>query len=443
MSNKVKAILIIVPLVILAGGIGGAYAYFTAGTDDSGPSTTSSPVASVSAPSSPSPSMSMSMSPMSGSPSPSSTTSTMATTPMIAVASGPKSDTLALVSPEGDKDVLVPGDGRIITDIAISPGGSYIAYNRLETKKRWMPGPSTLMIYDVAGDSEMAISGGPSSSSVFPAFAAKAVGGHAWSSDSVLIAVGYVTPAKNMWTNGSFWRCDLAAKTATPLAGSSGTLEGTEPTISEDGTRLAFVSYSDYKKETLNSKGWVTKPAKVTETLNLFDADGDALTTISTYKRTLDYEGGAFGTPTISPDGTMIFSQSTGSDVGFGVTIWGDDGSKVYTTGGLVFPGGADWDKSGSGMLAFAGSQSKSATKSGIMLYDPSTDTLSSILVSKKLWPLDVAWSPDGTSLAYTVWSKRYNYRTADLYLTDPAGASSALLLSDAGEPSFGEVAVP
>ena len=431
MSSKVKAILIIVPLVLVAGA---AYWYLT-GSDDSGPATSASLAASASA----SPLSSLSPS---GSPSTSPTPSA-ATTPMIAVASGPKSDTLALVSTDGDKTVLVKGDGHIITNVAISPSGAYIAYDKLAGKDRWTPWPSTLMVYDIAADAEIALSG-PGSSSVFPAFAAKAVGGHAWASDSVLIAVGYAATPKNNWTNGQFWRCDLAAKTVTPLEDGSGVaLEGTEPSISADGTRLAFVAYSNYKKEVLNAKGWVIKPARVTETLDLFDGGSDTLSSVATHKRTLDYDSGGFGTPRISPDGTEIFAQQTGSDVGFGITIWGDDGAKVFTSGTLVFPGGADWDTSGSGMLAFAGSKNTTASRSGIMLYDSTAKSLKGILVSKKLFPADVAWSPDGEWLAYTVPSPRYNYRTVDLYLTNAGGTSNTLLLSDAGEPSFGEVAVP
>ena len=119
-----------------------------------------------------------------------------------------------------------------------------------------------------------------------------------------------------------------------------------------------------------------------------------------------------------------MFTEQTGSDVGFSVTIYGVDGAKRWESGYLLFPGGAAWDPSGSGRLVFGGR--KVETRGDILfVYDPVTAEVAPLARVGKTNLRDFAWSPDGEWIAYTVMSPRNDYRTDDLWTTRTDGASA------------------
>jgi Tol biopolymer transport system component len=357
-----------------------------------------------------------------------------ATTPMIAVAGGLKSDTLALFASDGAKTVLVPGDGHPLTDIQFSPDGRFIAYTKLTGATLYSPKPRTLMIYDFAAGMSKPIS--------FGAIAPASVGGHTWISPTELVVVAFASMPKNATTNGVLVSCDVTTWTGTALTDASGhALRGDVPSASADGTSLAFITYSGYKPATVDSSGTYTFGGSVTEILRLFGASGGTVKSLASANRMLDVEGSPFGKATISPDGSRIFTQQTGSDVGFGVRIYKTDGSKWKGFGPFVFPGGAAWDPSGSGELVFAGSIDTSAVSWGLLLYGQG---VTQIFKTKNHIISDVAWSPDGASFAFTASSTTLDMPKApDLWVIGADGAGPQLLAKHASSPSWGMVAAP
>jgi dipeptidyl aminopeptidase/acylaminoacyl peptidase len=357
-----------------------------------------------------------------------------ATTVAIAAAVGLKTDTLALLDASGGQTVLVPGDGHILTDVQISPGGRYIAYTKVSAHDLYSLKPRTLMVYDIVAGRSKPVS--------FGAIAPATVGGHAWVSPTELVVVAYNSMPKNATTNGTLARCDLTTWTATALTDASGaTLKGDAPSATADGASLASITYSNYKPPVVDSSGVWTYGGSVTETLRLFHVSGGSVTNVARAKRMLDVEGSPFGRATISPDGSKIFTQQTGSDVGFGATIYNTDGSKPKRFGPFVFPGGATWDPSGSGELVFAGSMDTSAVGSGLLLYGQG---VTQIFKTKKYPPSDVAWSPDGTSLAFTAFSRTVETPKApDLWVIGVDGTGLHLRAKHASSPSWGAVVAP
>jgi hypothetical protein len=371
--------------------------------------------------------------------SPTASPSATATTQAIAVAAGPKADTLALVSAGGSKTVLVPGHGHILTDVQISPDGRFIAYTELTGKDRYALAPSRLMVYDVAAGTTAAVS--------FGALTPQAVGGHVWVSPTALVVVAFNATPKDVWTNGTLCRCDVVAGTAEALkdAGGGG-LKGATPSASADGATLAFDSFSNYKPAKVDSSGVETAPATVVETLRVFDTAQGTLTTVASQKRILDVEGSPFGDASVSPDGTLIFTEQTGSDVGFEVTLYRTSGGKAMSRGSLVYPGGAAWNPGAAAQVAFAGSMytaDAAAASSGVLLWKSSSVGMKQILRTSRLVPIDVAWSPDGQWIAYTVGSPRHDYFTDDLWIVRADGTGGRRLMIDAGSPSWGRVVTP
>ena len=355
------------------------------------------------------------------------------TTVAIAAAVGLKTDTLALID-TSSQTVLVPGDGHILTDVQISPGGRYIAYTKLSGHDLYSLAPRTLMVYDIVAGRSKPVS--------FGAIAPATVGGHTWISSTELVVVAFSIMPTNATTNGTLARCDVTTWTATALRDASGAiLKGDAPSASADGASLAFITYSHYKPPVVNASDVYTFGGSVTETLRLFHVSGGSVTNVASAKRWLDVEGSPFGRATISPDGGKIFTQQTGSDVGFGATIYNTDGSKPKRFGPFVFPGGATWDPSGSGELVFSGSMDTSAVGSGLLLYGQG---VTQIFKTKKYYPSDVAWSPDGTSLAFTAFPMTIETPKApDLWVIGVDGTGLHLLAKHASSPSWGTVVAP
>ena len=54
-------------------------------------------------------------------------------------------------------------------------------------------------------------------------------------------------------------------------------------------------------------------------------------------------DGDQFTWPSISPDGSLIATQQTGSDIGFGLTVYGLDGTKHLHSTALIWPAPVAW----------------------------------------------------------------------------------------------------
>jgi len=361
------------------------------------------------------------------SPSPQASTSA-ATDLVIACATGPKSATLSLVSMTGEKTDLVTSDGAEIDEIAVSPSGAYIAYNERfrDMNADWDYG-SRLMIYNVASGKTAAYFTSPFMSQVPEGnIMAWAVGDRAWVSDSEMIVVAYTYRPLDPFSNGDLVLCNVDTDKCEPLSGSSGDLTGTAPSVSADGSRLAFVTYGPAGSE------------EVDDTLNLYDFKDKSIRTVAAKRRGTPEAYEQFANPLLSPDGTMIFTEQTGSDVGFQITVYNVDGTKRFSSDTLLAANDAAWGPSGSGLIAFTGSADVDTPKSGIQFYDAKANH-----IEDPTWTLGhanaLAWSPDGKWLAYTEPGGN-NDLGDDLHLVNADRTSDTVLLTGASSPSFGVI---
>jgi WD40 repeat protein len=376
-----------------------------------------------------------------GKPTPSPTITSPSPTPdaipsgsTVAVVAGPEGDTLTAIDTNGDSAILVPGDGKPLTDLQWSPDGTRIGYLKHDYH---LSSETTLMVYDVTAGQEARVSFGDLSPQM--------VYGFAWISPTELVAAAYPSVPKQTKSNGTLYRCDVAAGTAEPLNDSSGTaLQGQQPSASADGSKLTFVSFTAG-----GSAG------SATETLELLDMASGTVKKVASAQNELRIEGYNYNAPLLSPDGTQIFTEHTGSDPGFSVTIYNTDGSTVATLPGLSWPTGAAWDPTGSNRVVFGGTIPEGNEFSGpappekpvlIRVWDPQAAGTGEFVVVRALrtGPLHgFAWSPDGEWIIYTVMSPRHDYVTEDLFMMKSGGGPPRPVMKDGGYPSWAMAVMP
>ena len=415
-----KKPLLVVVAVLAALAIAVAIYALATRDDSSGPTASPSPSRSAS------PSATASASPtVTASPS-----LTAAPVSTIAAAFGPKADTLGTWDTADNTAVLVSGGGRPLSNLQWSPDGKLIAYQELKKQWGW---ESKLMICDVASGAAEPVS--------FGGLAAKVVHGYAWVSETELVASVSTTVPKDSHRNGTLYLCDVAAGAAASLKQSDDSrLEGVDPSVSADGQRIAFVNFEP------------AGTTSVTESLMLFDRGDRSLKPLASGQIDTMIDGRLFDVPLISPDGSQIFTEQTGSDVGFGVTVYGDDGAKVASIDYLLFPTGAAWDPdraSGFGRLCFGGGKQERGGGS-IYIYDQESAGFERLFkvrgkANAGYGPLlhDFTWSPDGEWIAYTIMSPRHDYRTDDLWKVRSDGTMNQRISTDAGWPSWALMVVP
>jgi WD40 repeat protein len=309
-----------------------------------------------------------------------------------------------------------------------------VAYLKHDSYSSW---ETTLMTLDVAAGQATAVS--------FGDMAPQMIYGFAWVSPTELVAAAYPTVPEVIKSNGTLYRCDVAANTAEPLKDSSGKpLSGQQPSASADGAKLTFVIFTP--------KG---SSGVATETLELLDVASGQVSKVASAENEVRIEGYNFNAPLLSPDGTQIFTEHTGSDPGFEVTIFNTDGSTVATLPGLSWPTGAAWDPTGSGRVIFGSTVPEGDEFSGpappkkpvlIRVWDPRAAGTGEFVVvhAQKRGPLhNFAWSPDGESVVYTTWSFRRDTPGDDLFFMKSGGGRAVLAMKDAGFPARAMAVVP
>jgi dipeptidyl aminopeptidase/acylaminoacyl peptidase len=338
----------------------------------------------------------------------------------LAVATGSRGSELSAISADGVTTRLDSGTGRPLTEISWSPDGARIAFVR---SKSLYSIASSLWVYDVAaGTSTQVLIDGAPPATVF---------GYAWISPTELIASTTPTVPRKYRVNGALSRCDVAAGTSEPVLAGGTALQGFDPSASADGALVAFAQFGGKKGQ-----------YSIAETLKVYDTTTGEVDTVA--KGTVDVmvESDEYNRPRISPDGDEIFTEQTGSDVGFQVTIYGVDGSIRWKSGYLLFPSGGAWDASGSGKLVFGGRKTEPGAAI-LFVYDPLTAGVTQLARVGKGYLRDFAWSPDGTQIAYTVMSPRNDYTTDDLWTIGADGAGPRRIARDAGAPAWASVTSP
>ena len=96
----------------------------------------------------------------------------------------------------------------------------------------------------------------------------------------------------------------------------------------------------------------------IAEKLRVYDAGNLAVSTVATGQAPGGTTATSSPSPAISPDGSLIATEQTGSDIGFGLTVYALDGTK-RSAGGRAWSGRrrSSWTRHGP-RLAFGGAPS-------------------------------------------------------------------------------------
>ena len=146
----------------------------------------------------------------------------------------------------------------------------------------------------------------------------------------------------------------------------------------------------------------------------------------------------AFDDPLISPTGTAVIYRQAGSDVGTSYTVVDVNGTTLMPAKELMFPAGYAWDPDGT-KVVFTG-QSIKGTGNGAVsfyLFDTTLGGSPKVIAKyKKTVVQDLAWSPNGSTIAWAEWDTG-KYRSGNLYLMSPSGGDSKRLADWALMPAW------
>ena len=343
---------------------------------------------------------------------------------VVACASGSRLNAVSAISSSGQVKQLVPPSGAAIRDLAWSPDGRRLAYLQQASSQSEA---AFLRIYDA--DS------GTVSTVDFPSLGTgskapiQAVLGLSWVGATQLLAANATTSATYR-TNGLLWLCDVTAapgteKSVKDVGGRA--VKGAFPSAATDATLVAFVSYGHKASNSIPEK------------LQAYNADTLSVKTVATASQVADIDGDPFQYPLISPDGSLIAAAQTGSDPGFGVTVYPVDGSAPIKGGHYVWPTPMSW--SFDGRLAFAGAPGNADWQaSTVWVWKPGSGKPAKIIAPTKYPITSLAWSPKASQIAYAV--GRDNGLTSDLWVVGADGGNPHLLLAKAGWPAWAQAPI-
>ena len=357
------------------------------------------------------------------SPSPSGSAGSAAKQLVIAVASGPKENGLSVISSTGQVKQLVAPHGATIHDIAWSPDGSRLAV--LQSKKG-VSYHDALWWCDAAA--------GTSSQIVFPnEDRGVSVDSFTWVAPTELIVsvvAGRSTVRNGLHRNGTFWLCDVVKGSRKTVHDSGGhVLRGASLSSSADGMKIAYVFYG--ARSQIDGQ-----QVQVVKSLRVLDADDLSVSTV--VKGTYFPEQDPFYVPLISPDGSLIYTLQTGSDISFGYTVYRLDGSvAVRNVRTFIWPAPGAW--SSGGRLAFGGAPWNSPVSGGdsIQVWQHGDAKPKAILAPAKIIISSLAWSPKATQIAYAAAKPNGANGYDSLWVVNADGSNKHLLLAEAGSPAW------
>ena len=344
------------------------------------------------------------------SPSPSSSAATSSQL-VVAVASGPQANGISAVNGSGTVKTLVALSGGPIRDLAWAPDGVRLAFLRAVSDSDMT---SSLFVYNAHTRQLYQVGVG-----VAPAN----VQSFTWVGATQLVASYFPVGAKSYRANGTLWLRDVTKSSGEAVKDGAGHLvKGVAVSSSVDGTRLAFVSYG------------AASSAAIAERLRVYDADDLSVSTVATGQAPLELDGDQFSYPLISPDGTMIATMQTGSDIGFGCTVYGTDGAKRLHATGLVWPAPPAWTAR-TPRLALGGAVGSFGGNNDSLLVWPVGAAKVSAILSTKRPITSLAWTPKASQIAYSV--AKANGLQGALWIVNADGSNRHLLLADGSFPAW------
>jgi len=299
---------------------------------------------------------------------------------VVAVASGAKANGVSVVNGNGVVKQLVAPSGGPVRDLAWSPDGTRLAFLRAVSES---DSTSSLFVYDTrtAAVTQVPVAVSPAT-----------IDSYAWVSATRLVAAYFPAGAKTYRTNGKLWLRDVGKGIGWPAKDATGHLvKGASVSASADGARVAYVSHGALAGGTIPEK------------LNVWDPGTLAVSTVATGQAPGEIDGDQFTWPAISPDGSMIATEQTGSDIGFGLTVYGLNGAVRLKKGGMIWPTRPAWTGQGE-RLAFGGASGVSGGQhDSLNTWTPGASATAAVVTGLARPVTGVAWTPKASQIAYAV----------------------------------------
>jgi len=340
--------------------------------------------------------------------------------PFLAAASGPKANHLATLGADGVLHELEASVGSQIFQIAWAPDGSRLACIGGTWKR------SQVWIYDgVTGETHAVSLSSPS---------VVAIDSIAWLSPAELLIAGFTVTPKNTGENAAFLVYDPASDSAEPLTDSgSVALRGVSVSASRDGSKVAFVTYTDQKKDQYGM-------ASAEERLQVLDRASGEVKELGTNKAFFDVNARAFDKPLISPSGTALIYRRAGSDVGTSYTVIDTNGVALMPAMESQFPSGYAWDPAGDKVVFTGHALTTSGNGIGpaiFYVFDTTAGGKAQVIARyKDTIVQDLSWSPDGSTIAFAEYD-RNQYQTGTVFLMSPSGGDADFLAKGALSPAW------
>jgi len=353
-------------------------------------------------------------------------TPTPATGGYLAAAVGRQGDVLGTVAADGAVKELATTLGPQIFQIAYSPDGKRLACIAGDWKR------PELSVVDVAQGTVQRVR--------IASPALVAIDSIAWLGPESLLVAGFTVTPNYQGEDAELLVYDPVTGSAEPVKDDAGVaLRGVSVSASADGGKVVYVTYTDQKADQYGF--W-----SATERLNVLDRTSGSVTQLGSAKASFDVNSRSFDDPLISPTGTAVIFRQAGSDVGTSYTVLDVNGTTLMPAKELMFPAGYAWDPSGT-KVVFTGQSIEGNGSGAVFFYVFDTSLGGSpkaITNYKKTFVQDLAWSPDGSTIAWAEWDTS-KYRSGNLYLLSPSGGDSERLASWAIMPAWapGAVASP
>jgi Tol biopolymer transport system component len=335
----------------------------------------------------------------------------------LAGAVGPRADRLAAIMSDGAVTPITRFSGEQIWQIAYSPDGKWLACIAGTWRR------SELWLFDAAtGDAHQATAA---------ATDIVAVESIAWLSSRDLLMAGYTETPKATGQNADFLVYDTVAEDFARLTGNGGVaLRGVSVSASREGTKVAFVTYSDRKTDRYGM-------ATAIERLEVLDRASGRVAEIGRHKALFDVNARAFDDPLISPEGQAIIYRRAGSDVGTSYTVVSVDGVVLMPAKQAIMPAGYAWDPGGT-KVVFTGQPMSANGNAPVTFWEFDTETggAPSVLARYRDASVqDLSWSPDGSTIAWAEYDKKMDWHTGIVHLMPAGGGESTTLVKQALSP--------
>ena len=349
---------------------------------------------------------------LSASPAPSSTGATATAQLVVAVAGGPKANGISVVNASGKVKQLVAPSGGPIRDISWAPGGTRLAFLRAVSETN---STSSLFVYNVSRKLLYQVGAG-----IAPAD----IDSYAWVGATQVVESYFPVGATTYQANGTLYLRDIAKSSGQVVKDSAGhVVRGVAVSSSAEATRIAFVTYG------AKSSG------QIAESLRLYDADNLGVSTVATGQAPTGADGDQFTWPSISPDGALIAALQTGSDIGFGCTVYGADGTKHLQSSGLIWPAPVAWTSHGTRLAFGGGRDTGSGEQGGLLVWSVGASKATPIITGLKQPITSLAWTPKASQISYAV--AQPSGLQSSLWIVNADGSNRHLLLANGSWPAW------